>query len=760
VDERVADLLDRMTVEEKVGQLCAYWVAPLREGEPLLPLPDSNTKPLPPPLDEAAAAGLGQLTRVFGTEPVLPAAGLERLRLLQRTVMAANRFGIPALVHEECLTGLLSWTATVFPTPLAWAATFDPELVREMATAIGNTMRKIGAHIGFAPVLDVTWDYRWGCAEESLGDDPYLVSTMGAAYVQGLQSTGVAATIKHFAAYSAGTAGRNMGPVTFGPREFTDVIVEPFVAGVRSGARGVMISQSAVDGIPTTADRHLLTDVLRGDLGFGGLVQADYFAVGNLVAMQGVAGSHEEAAALALGAGIDVELPTMHCYGPPLVAAVRKGLVSEEQVDRAASRVLTLKCEMGLLDEMYEAELAALPDLAPDALDPPEHRALARRVAEESVVLLANDGTLPIRSGSLALIGPRVTDPTALLGCYSFANHNSLDSVKEMSARAMAGLGVAVPTLPAALAAELPEAEIRVSTAEDADRAAALAAAREADVCVLVLGDHAGLFGNGTVGEGCDAQTLALPDRQAELAEAVLDTGTPTVLLLVSGRPYALGDLAGRAAAVIQTFFPGEEGATAIAGVLSGRTEPSGRLPVSIPRHAGLEVGTYLRPRLGGATKVSSSDPTPLYAFGHGLTWTTFAYADLALDAGTIPSDASVKISATVRNDGPRAGTEVVQLYLSDPVASVVRPSRWLAGWARVRLEPGSAARVEFTVHADRVSFTGVDLERLVEPGLIHAEIGSSSVDLPLRGSFVLDGPKRVVGADRVLTVPVTVRPL
>jgi beta-glucosidase-like glycosyl hydrolase len=769
VSDRVSDLLNRMTLEEKVGQLGAYWVKPLRPGEAVLAVPEGATDPLPPPLPEAAAVGLGQLTRVYGTEPVSPAAGLERLRLLQNIIMEANRFAIPALVHEECLTGLLSWTATVFPTPLAWGAAFDPELVEEMATAIGGSLRSIGAQVGLAPVLDVTRDYRWGRTEETIGDDPYLVATIGAAYVRGLEGSGTVATLKHFAGHSASAAGRNMAPVTCGPREFADVILEPFLAGVRlGGARSVMVSQNDVDGVPSSADRRLLTEVLREEMGFNGVVQADYFGIWHLKHIHGVADSRGEAAALALRAGVDMELPTIHCYGPPLVETVRQGHVAEELVDRAASRVLALKCQLGMLDETFKDELAALPALEPGDLDPPEHRALARRLAEESVVLLANDGTLPIHEGAVALVGPLADEPLAMLGCYAFPNHNSLDFLEEMSGRAGMEQGVRIPALGDALAAELPDAKVQVTSAgdlamtQDTDIAAAVAAARAADVCVLTLGDRAGLFGNGgrTSGEGCDAETVALPGRQAELAEAVLDTGTPTVVLLISGRPYALGGLAERAAAVVQAFFPGEEGAGAIAGILSGRVEPSGRLPVSMPRHAGSQLGTYLHAATGGPSMVSSADPTPLYPFGHGLTWTTFGYADLATDSDVIATDGTVRISVSVRNDGERAGTEVVQLYLSDPVASVVRPVRWLAGWARVRLEAGRAARVTFTVHADRVSFTGMDLKRIVEPGLIHAEIGSSSADLPLRGSFTLDGPERVAGSDRVLTVPVSIQPL
>ncbi|GLY90936.1 glycoside hydrolase family 3 N-terminal domain-containing protein [Actinoallomurus iriomotensis] len=749
VAERVADLLDRMTIEEKAGQLIGYWAESAREGEEVAPLPDDFGEP--PPLEEVLQHGLGQLTRVFGTAPVRPADGAARLRELQARVTAANRFGIPAIAHEECLTGFMTWTATVFPCPLAWGASFDPELVEEMAGAVAATMRRAGVHQGLAPVLDVTRDYRWGRTEETIGEDPYLVGVVGTAYVRGLERAGLVATLKHFAGYSASRGGRNMAPVPMGPREFADVILEPFVLALREGgARAVMNSYADVDGVPMAANERLLTGLLREELGFTGIVVADYFAISFLEDMHGVAGSPGEAAALALRAGLDVELPTVRCYGAPLVEQVRRGTVPEEHLDRAVARVLALKCELGLLDDRVEETDAA-------DLDPPELRHLARRLAEESVVLLANDGVLPLRARRLAVAGPLADDARAMMGCYTFPNH--------MAARYPdLPIGVEVSSLAEALRAELPGVELTatadgdVMVSDDGDIEAAVAAARGADVCVLALGDRAGMFGHGTSGEGCDAETLALPGRQRALAEAVLATGTPTVVVLLTGRPYALGGIADRAAAVVQTFFPGEEGAPAIAGVLSGRVEPSGRLPVSVPRHPGGQPGTYLRPRTGASSRWSAVDPEPLFAFGHGLTWTRFGYEDLRVDPSA-PTDGTVEVAVTVRNLGDRPGTEVVQLYLSDPVASVVRPVRQLAGWARVRLAPDATARVTFSVHADRTAFTGTDLRRIVEPGTIEVAVGSSSEDLPLRGEFVLTGAERVLGAGRVLTVPVTVTP-
>ena len=749
VAERVADLLDRMTIEEKAGQLTGYWAASAQPGEEVAPLPDDFGEP--PPLDEVVRSGLGQLTRVFGTAPVLPAEGTARLRELQARVAAGNRFGIPAIAHEECLTGFMTWTATVFPCPLAWGASFDPDLVGEMAVAIATDMRRVGIHQGLAPVLDVTRDYRWGRTEETIGEDPYLVGVIGSAYVRGFERSGLVATLKHFAGYASSRGGRNMAPAALGPRELADVVLEPFELALRSGgARAVMNSYSEVDGVPAAADERLFTGLLRDELGFTGVVVSDYFSISFLQDMHAVAGSPGEAAALALRAGIDVELPTVRCYGAPLVERVRRGEIPEEHLDRAAARVLALKCELGLLDDGWDTA-AEVPDL-----DPPERRRLARRLAEESIVLLANDGVLPLRARRLALTGPVADDPRAMLGCYTFPTHVA-GRYPELP------LGVEIPSLAAALRAELPDAELTVAAGEDvmvtdADIAAAVAAARDAEVCVLALGDRAGMFGNGTSGEGCDAETLALPGRQRELAEAVLATGTPTVVVLLTGRPYALGGVADRAAAVVQGFFPGEEGAPAVAGILSGRLDPMGRLPVSVPRHPGGQPGTYLRPRTGASSRWSSVDPAPLYAFGHGLTWTRFGYEDLSVDASA-PTDGTVKVTVTVRNLGERSGAEVVQLYLADPVASVVRPVRRLVGWARVRLAPGAAARVAFAVHADRTSFTGLDLRRIVEPGTIEVAVGSSSEDLPLRGSFELTGPERVLGAERVLTVPATVTP-
>ena len=765
--ERVEDLLDRMTLEERVAQLTSIWI-----GDPANVAPmQGEMSVIALPLAELIRDGLGQVTRVFGTRPLPPAAALSTLRELQAQIAGASRFGIPAVAHEECLTGFAAWTATVFPTPLAWGASFDPDLVHEMAGAIGASMRSVGIHQGLAPVLDVARDMRWGRTEETIGEDPYLVGSIGTAYVRGLQSAGIEATLKHFAGYSASRTGRNMAPVSMGPREFADVMLVPFEMALRlGGARSVMPSYTDVDGVPVSGDRWLLTRLLRDELGFDGVVVSDYFAISFLQTQHRVAGTPAQAAALALDAGLDVELPSVRCYGPELTGAVRDGLVPAELVDRAAARVLRQKCDLGLLDPGWSRAGSLADPGAPVDLDPPAHRALARRLAEESVVLLANGGAaLPLRpDASIAVIGPLARDPLAFFGCYSMARHLGYRYPE-------AADGVHVTTLLDALAAELPGATIShargcdVRAEDRSDFAHAAAHARAADLVVAVLGDQAGLFGRGTSGEGCDVSDLRLPGVQEDLLRVLVATGTPVVLVLVTGRPYAIGPLAGQLGAAVQAFFPGEEGGRAIAGVLSGRVVPSGRLPVELPRLPGGQPSSYLRPRLAGRHPGSSVDPVPLFAFGHGLSYTTFEYADLVIrsaealadvgdpDQVLVGTDGAVEITCTVRNTGTRAGTEVVQLYLGDPLAQVVRPVRWLAGFARVPLEPGQARRVTFRLHTDRTAFCGRDGARVVEPGEIRVAVGGASDRLVLHGSFTLCGAERPAGADRVLDTPVAI---
>ncbi|MCW1098021.1 glycoside hydrolase family 3 C-terminal domain-containing protein [Streptomyces sp. RS2] len=751
VAARVDALVAAMTLAEKTAQLYGVWVGASDEGDEVAPHQHDMEEAVD--LDALLPTGLGQLTRPFGTVPVDPALGALSLARTQTRIAAGNRFGIPALAHDECLAGFSAWGATAYPVPLSWGATFDPDLVGRMAAAIGRDMRSVGVHQGLAPVLDVVRDARWGRVEETIGEDPYLVGTVGTAYVRGLESAGIVATLKHFAGYSASRAGRNLAPSSMGPRERADVLLPPFEMAIREGgARSVMNAYTDTDGVPSAADEDLLTGLLRDTWGFDGTVVADYFAIAFLRTLHGVAADWSGAAGLALEAGVDVELPNVKTYGAPLAEAVAAGRVPEALVDRALRRTLAQKVGLGMLDPDWSPVPAALEgaDLdRPEALrgridlDGPKNRQLARTIAQEAVVLLSNDGTLPLdRPRRIALIGPNADEPTAVLGCYSFPQHIGVRHPGTPH-------GIELPTLRDTLAAEFPEAEITLSRGTGIDDGAltgipeAARVARAADIAVVVLGDRAGLFGRGTSGEGCDAETLALPGAQQQLLDALLDQETPVVAVLLAGRPYALGRAVGECAVIVQSFFPGEEGTHAIAGVLSGRVNPSGRLPVGVPSGPGSQPATYLGARLAHAGPVSNVDPTPAFAFGHGLSYTRFDWTDLTVDEQEAPTDGEFRLAFTVRNTGERSGTEVVQLYLHDPVASVVQPVQRLVGHARVDLEPGEAVRLRATVPADLASFTGRDGRRVVEPGELELRLAASSADHRLVAGVRLTGAAR-----------------
>jgi beta-glucosidase len=777
VSERVRELHAQMTLEEKLAQLVGYWldqggnvVAPMqgemqgevagRQGSTALP--------------EITKNGLGHYTRVYGTRPVDPVERASWLWDEQRRLKRETRLGIPALVHEECLTGLAAWQAATFPTPLAWGASFDPELVAEMGRVIGESMRELGIHQGLAPVLDVVRDPRWGRVDECIGEDPYLVGTVGTSYVRGLQGAGVHATLKHFVAYSGSKAGRNHAPVSAGPREIADIFLPPFeMAVLDGGVRSVMAAYNDVDGVPMHSSREYLTGLLRERWGFDGVVVADYFGVAFLNVMHAIAADRGGAAAAALEAGVDVELPSGDAYLEPLAALVTDGTVPVEIVDRAVLRTLKQKEELGLLEpDVYEDAPPAVVDL-----DSPAHRDVARRLAEESVVLLSNDGVLPLGSwhdkpARVAVIGPNADRPEALMGCYSFANH-VLAHFPGVPA------GFEIPSVAEALAVEFdraglpaPELTFAQGCAVEGDDTSgfpeAVAAAEAADVAIVVVGDQAGLFGRGTVGEGNDSESLELPGVQRELVEAVLAAGKPVVMVLITGRPYAVGwaldaqagtgEAGGRKpGAVLQAFFPGEEGGSALAGVISGRVNPSGRLPVSIPRSTGSQPYSYLHPILGGASEVTSTDSTPPRAFGFGLSYTTFARELVSVDP-LVTAGGTFNAVVTVTNTGEVAGSDVVQLYGHDVLGSIARPTTQLLGYHRVTLEPGESTTITFEVPTTRFAFTDRSMTRVVEPGDVEVWVGAHAADSVVRvvaeGIADLDEPNDVPGDGPVDAAP------
>jgi beta-xylosidase len=730
VSERVRELHARMTLEEKLAQLVGYWldqngvVAPM-QGE-------MATGNAAVDLTEVTRNGIGHYTRVYGTRPVDPAERAAWLWSEQRRLKRETRLGIPALVHEECLTGLAAWKAATFPTPLAWGAAFDPALVEEMGRVIGESMRQLGIHQGLAPVLDVIRDPRWGRVDECIGEDPYLVGTVGTAYVRGLQDAGVHATLKHFLGYSASGAGRNHAPVHAGPREIADVFLPPFEMAILDGAaESVMNSYTDIDGVPVAANPAYFTELLREKLGFDGVVVSDYFAVAFLEVMHAVAADRGEAAALALEAGIDVELPSGDAYLQPLADRIRAGAFDEAYVDRAVLRTLAQKEKLGLLDEsVFEGEPPTDIDL-----DSPRHREVARRLAEESVVLLSNDGVLPLGPGApsrIAVIGPNAHRAEALQGCYSFANHVLVDHPE-------LPLGFEIPTVLESLPGAFERAGIAAPdivfsegcTVEGEDEsgfAAAVDAASDAELALVVVGDQAGLFGRGTVGEGNDSESLELPGVQRRLVEAVAATGTPVVLVLLTGRPYAIGwaldENASAPAAVLQAFFPGEGGGLAIADVLTGLVNPSGRLPVSMPRSAGAQPYSYLHPILGGPSEVTATDSTPLRPFGFGLSYTSFEYSDLVVDPA-VTAGGDFTAAVTVTNTGAVRGADAVQLYGHDRQGSVARPVAQLLGYERVELDAGECVRLTFSVPTTRFAFSDRRMVKIVEPGDVEVWVAS-----------------------------------
>lgn len=738
--ERARLLTAELTLEEKAAQLGSLWLTD--SAGDFAPKLEDGPEPTLDPIE----GGLGQLTRVFGTEPVTVGEGVRRLRELQERVVASNRHGIPAIAHEECLTGLAAYGATAFPTPLAWAATFDEDLVRKMAGAIGSDMRSLGIHQGLAPVVDVVKDYRWGRVEETLGEDPYLVSQLGAAYVAGLEGEGIIATLKHFAGYAASRGARNHGPVSMGAREFADTVLPPFEAALRQGrARSVMTSYTDIDGVPCTSNRYLLTTLLRERWGFEGTVVADYWAVPFLSAMHHVAVDTAEAGRLALHAGVDVELPQTAAYRE-LPRLVREGIVAECDLDRSVQRHLRHKFEVGLFDGE-----PLVPVNAEDVdLDSSRNREISSRIAEESVVLLRDEDALTLLgSGTIAVLGPAADQFRSLIGCYAFPNH-------VLSKHPGHDLGIRIPTVLTAIREEFGADRVRFEaggeiTSDGTEGIAdAVALARDSDVAVVVVGDIAGLFGDGTSGEGCDAEDLRLPGGQDALATAVLDTGVPTILVVLSGRPYALGAYE-KARGIIQAFFPGADGAAAVAGVLSGRVGTTGRLPVQIPRRPSAST-TYLQPVLGLPNPgITALDHSPLYPFGFGLTRGSIVY-DGITTARNLSTEGSLDAAVTIHNDGGDT-VEVVQLYAAFPAAPVVRPHVQLIGFARIPIASGESRTVHFQVDAARLAVTGEDGALGVDPGPLRLIAGPSAADAAVSAEVTIVGERRLL-AERSLRTP------
>ena len=747
VEERVDDLLSRMTTAEKAAQLGSAWVFQLADASGLCE-------------DRAAellADGLGQVTRVSGASSLGPEEAARLTNAIQRFLLERTRLGIPAIVHEEICSGLMASGATVFPQAIGLASSWDPDLAEALADAIRLQMRAIGAHQGLSPVLDVCRDPRWGRTEETFGEDPYLVARMGVSFVRGLQGAdlrrGVVATAKHFVGYGASEGGLNWAPAHIPARELREVHLHPFEAAVRTaGLRSLMNGYHELDGVPCAADRGLLTGLLRDEWGFAGVVVADYFSIRQLADYHRLAAHGGEAAAMALGAGLDMELPSTDCYGAPLVEALESGLLDEAAFDEAVRRVLRTKFELGLFERPFvdageAASVAALP----------RHRALARRIAGRSLVLLRNDGVLPLApgTGSIAVIGPNANRARHLFGDYTYPAH--VESLLEMRED-----GRNLFSMPISRSTDFGDGTAHAATVLDALRfrfggrvtfapgcdvsgdsrdgfEAAVRMAAAADVAVMVMGDKAGLTDDCTSGESRDRASLDLPGVQEDLVRAVLATGTPVVLVLVCGRPAGSAWIHERCAAVLLAWLPGQEGAGAIADALCGELNPGGKLPITFPRTAG-QVPVYYGHKASGGRSHWKGDyvdtpASPLYPFGHGLSYTTFALSDCSTGPAEVSWSGSVAVEVALTNTGSRSGDEVVQLYVRRPRASVTRPVLELKGFVRVSFRAGERRTVRFDVPAGQLGFYDRGLQYVVEPGVVEVHVGTSSAGLVQAGS-------------------------
>jgi len=779
--ERALELLGRMTPAEKVAQLAGVLPQPLGA-------PRNITREK---LDEHLGQGIGHICGV-GTSMATPDGIAAMTNDIQAYLRDHTRLGIPAIVHNESLNGLSADGFTSFPTAIGLAGTWNPGRVREMADLIRRQMRAVGAHQGLAPVLDVSRDARWGRTHETYGEDVLLASSFGVAYVSGLQgddlTEGVVATAKHFLGYASTEGGQNMAATHLGARELRDVHAAPFEAAIRlAGLESVMNSYSEIDGAPVALSREILTDLLRGDLGFDGTVVSDYRSLFYALRRQNL-GDVDAITDAALAAGLDLELPAPQAYGPELVTRLERGEVNVEDVDRAVLRTLTHKFALGLFENPFaQGEPERIRALAASGKD------LSRDLAADSITLLQNDGCLPLsgETASIAVIGPHAD--SVMAGFANYTHPPFLETLRGMMSgkSRLAGMEQALanpdpeaqakmraqmealaaldpekvareqhgaPSLAGALADEFPNA--RVVTApgtgvlddEAHDIPAAIEVARGADVVVIALGGRSAAFaGRATEGEGSDSATMALPSRQIELLEAAVALGKPLVAVVYMGKPYDLRRISDLASAVVTGYIPGPEGGPALAAVIAGSAVPAGKLPFTVPRHVG-QTPIYHAQKTGSGQRRTSADQftgyvdlenTPLLPFGHGLSYGELALSDLAL---TREGDAIV-VEARAANVGAHEVREVVQAYVSAPAGLVTRPERQLAAFGRVDLAPGEAATVRFEIHLDQLGYTGLDGRFGVDPGSYRVRVGLSSEDLPLDGSIDVAGPRRIVEA-------------
>lgn len=739
LEKRVDDLLGRMTLGEKVGQMNMPCVYESGLGES----PAEKMAACRRFAEGTYVKGLGPGGGFFTLPNTLlhegPRRQAEFLNELQQIALKKTRLGIPLLLTEEGTHGLMASGATIFPEGPALGSAWDPDLISQIYAADAEEARSIGIHQIFTLVVEPIRDPRLGRNEEAWSEDPFLCARYAGALVRAVQGGNVAAADKcvaglcHYPGQSQPVSGLERGAMEISERTLREVFLPPWEAGIKKhGALGVMATYPAVDGVPTHASEKLLTGILRGELGFKGLVLSEGGGIGTLV-YEGLAPDQKRAGELALKAGVDVGISFESGYMQDMIASVREGRVDVALVDRAVRRILLQKMRLGLF-EKASVDPARAERLVHNA----DHQDLALRAAREGIVLLKNEtGVLPLRKDlkRIAVVGPNADDPLNQLGDYVAS------VVTQKITTVLEGIRGAVS--PGTKLDYVRGCEVTGTKTNEIEKARQAAASADAAIVVVGENEWQKKDGQGTSGEGFDAATLELTGLQDELIEAVTATGTPTVVVLINGRPLAIRRAAKCVPAILEAWVCGEKGGRAVAEVLFGDHNPGGKLAVTFPRHAG-QLPVYYNAKKSKAYWIDQGwgkpyvdmEPGPLFPFGHGLSYTTFVYSRLRTSAAKIGRGDTLSVSADIRNTGSRPGEEVVQLYIEDVISSVATPAKELRGFMRIRLEPGETRTVRFDLTPDDLALYDRDLRRVVEPGEFRIFIGSSSEDIRLKGHF------------------------
>ncbi len=751
IDERVSDLLSRMTLEEKVAQMICIW------GQKKTTILDDQGALDLSKLKSNFSKGLGQIGRLSDTNCGLTPVEMTILaNQIQKYFTENTRLGIPVIFHEECLHGLAAKDATSYPQPIGLAATFNPELIEEIYTAIAEDARSRGAHQALTPVVDVAREPRWGRVEETFGEDPYLVSRMGVAAVKGFQGDGsfkkqpngradkkrVIATLKHFAAHGQPESGTNCGPVNVSERLLRDTFLYPFKKAIEEGnALSVMASYNEIDGIPSHANQWLLKKILREEWGFQGFVVSDYYAVTELnlrdeAVSHSVAKDKDEAAMIAVNSGVNIELPDPDCY-PNLVYLVKEGKIKESTIDELVGSLLKHKFLLGLFEDPYVDS-----DDVQTEVRLERERSLALKAAHQTITLLKNESNLlPLdlsnkdqKKKTIAVIGPNAD--YKLLGGYSGKPKYYTSVLEGIRSKAGDNFNIIYSEgckITAKGAWDVDEIEFPNPEENKKLIKEAVETALKSDIVVLAVGDNEltsrEAWNKNHMGDRADLELFGV---QNELVKAVVETGKPVIALIFNGRPISINYIKSNVPAILECWYLGQETGIAVADVLFGDYNPGGKLPISIPRSAG-HVPSFYNYKPSARRGYLGDEVTPLYPFGFGLSYTNFEFSNLRLEKSKITKDESTKVFVDIKNTGSRYGEEVVQMYIRDVFSSVTRPVKELKGFKRLALKSGESKTVSLTIEPEILSFTNIDMEFVVEPGDFEIMVGNSSRDEDLK---------------------------